>query len=177
MKILGIIGFAAAAGSCLLLSSVSAQALTADELVAQYTQLGYRITEIKLDENAATFEVEATVGDTEVEFVVDAVTGAVLKAEAEVGGEEFDATIDPATGELTLIEDEDATEREREAAEEAAEREREAAEEAAEREREAAEEADEEDEEDEDEDEDEEDSDSDSGDDSGSDSDVPAVAD
>ena len=99
-----------------------ALAVTIDELIAQYTALGYTDIEIELG-NDGTFKIEAILDGVKFELVVDAETGEVLAVEEE----------DEAA--------EEAAEREREAAEEAAEREREAAEEAAEREREAAEEA------------------------------------
>ena len=90
-----------------------ALAVTIDELIAQYTALGYTDIEIELG-NDGTFKIEAILDGVKFELVVDAETGEVL-----------------------AVEEED------EAAEEAAEREREAAEEAAEHEREEAEEAEE----------------------------------
>jgi hypothetical protein len=60
----------------------SAQAVTVDEVAAQYSALGYQVTEIELKDNGV-IEIEAVYEGVKVEIEVDAATGEVISMETE----------------------------------------------------------------------------------------------
>jgi hypothetical protein len=66
-----------------------AQALTVDEVAAEYAALGYDIDEIRLRING-TIKIEAYFDGVKVEMIVDAETGATLRFEAEDDEEEVE---------------------------------------------------------------------------------------
>ena len=62
-------------------ATVSMAAITADELVAAYQAKGY--THIEVKTGLTQIKVEAVKGNTKVEVIYDAATGAILKQESE----------------------------------------------------------------------------------------------
>lgn len=69
------------AAAALILTGTAALAVTAEDLIAEYRAAGYDWIEVK--RGPTQIKLEAVRGTEEVEIVVDAATGAVLKRETE----------------------------------------------------------------------------------------------